>query len=177
MSNTTVIPLRQPATIDDPLTEVLRVGARELLAKAVEAEVEEFLAAHAGLRTADGHQRVVRHGHGPERQVQTGIGPVVVRRAKVRDRGDDETAGERIRFSSAILPKWARRSASLDALLPVLYLRGISTGDFQEALSALLGQDAPNLSAPVIARLKADWKADLARWQSRDLSARRYVYI
>ena len=147
MSNTTVIPLRQPATIDDPLTEVLRVGARELLAKAVEAEVEEFLAAHAGLRTADGHQRVVRHGHGPERQVQTGIGPVVVRRAKVRDRGDDETAGERIRFSSAILPKWARRSASLDALLPVLYLRGISTGDFQEALSALLGQDAPNLSA------------------------------
>ena len=177
MSNTTVIPLRQPATIDDPLTEVLRVGARELLAKAVEAEVEEFLAAHAGLRTADGHQHVVRHGHGPERQVQTGIGPVVVRRAKVRDRGDDETAGERIRFSSAILPKWARRSASLDALLPVLYLRGISTGDFQEALSALLGQDAPNLSAPVIARLKADWKADLARWQSRDLSARRYVYI
>ena len=82
-----------------------------------------------------------------------------------------------LRFSSAILPKWARRSASLDALLPILYLRGISTGDFQEALSALLGQKAPNLSPPVIARLKADWKADLARWQGRDLSARRYVYI
>ncbi len=177
MSNTTVIPLRQPDAIDDPLTEVLRAGARELLAKAVEAEVEEFLAVHAGLRTADGHRRVVRHGHGPERQVQTGIGPVAVRRAKVRDRGGDETAGERIRFSSAILPKWARRSASLDALLPVLYLRGVSTGDFQEALSALLGQEAPNLSPPVIARLKADWKADLTRWQSRDLSARRYVYI
>ena len=140
MSNTTVIPLRQPDAIDDPLTEVLRAGARELLAKAVEVEVEEFLAANAGLRTTDGHQRIVRHGHGPERQVQTGIGPVAVRRAKVRDRGVDETADERIRFSSAILPKWARRSASLDALLPILYLRGISTGDFQEALAALLGQ-------------------------------------
>ena len=177
MSNNTIIAPRQPETIDDPLTEVLRAGARELLAKAVEAEVEEFLADHDALRTTDGHQRIVRHGHGPERQVQTGIGPVAVRRPKVRDRGSDETAGERIRFSSAILPKWARRSASLDALLPTLYLRGISTGDFQEALSALLGRQAPNLSAQVIARLKVDWKADLARWQGRDLSARRYVYI
>ena len=177
MSNNTIIALRQPETIDDPLTEVLRAGARELLAKAVEAEVEEFLAGHDALRTTDGHQRIVRHGHGPERQVQTGIGPVAVRRPKVRDRGSDETAGERIRFSSAILPKWARRSASLDALLPTLYLRGISTGDFQEALSALLGRQAPNLSPQVIARLKVDWKADLARWQGRDLSARRYVYI
>jgi putative transposase len=177
MSNTTIIPLRQPDTIDDPLTDVLRSGARELLAKAVEAEVEVFLAAHASLRTSDGLKRIVRHGHGPERQVQTGIGPVAVRRPKVRDRGCDETDGDRIRFSSAILPKWARRSVSLDALLPILYLRGISTGDFQEALSALLGQKAPNLSPPVIARLKADWKADLARWQGRDLSARRYVYI
>ena len=177
MSNNTIIALRQPETIDDPLTEVLRAGARELLAKAVEAEVEEFLAGHDALRTTDGHQRIVRHGHGPERQVQTGIGPVAVRRPKVRDRGSDETAGERIRFSSAILPKWARRSASLDALLPTLYLRGISTGDFQEALSALLGPKAPNLSPPVIARLKVDWKADLARWQGRVLSARRYVYI
>ena len=163
MSDTTIIPLRQPDTIDDPLTDVLRSGARELLAKAVEAEVAEFLAGHASLRTADGLKRIVRHGHGPERQVQTGIGPVAVRRPKVRDRGGDETAGARIRFSSAILPKWARRSVSLDALLPILYLRGISTGDFQEALSALLGQKAPNLSPPVIARLKADWKADLAR--------------
>ncbi len=177
MLNPTVIPLRQPEAIDDPLTQVLRSGARELLAKAIEAEVEEFVSAYDSLRAADGRKRIVRHGHGPERNVQTGIGPVAVRRAKVRDRGGDETAGERIRFSSAILPKWARRSASLDALLPILYLRGISTGDFQEALSALLGKNAPNLSPPVIARLKADWKADLARWQGRDLSARRYVYI
>ena len=177
MSNNTIIALRQPDTIDDPLTEVLRAGARELLAKAVEAEVEVFLADHAALRTTDGRKRIVRHGHGPERQVQTGIGAVVVRRAKVRDRGADEEDGERIRFSSSILPKWARRSASLDALLPVLYLRGISTGDFQEVLSALLGKNAPNLSPQVITRLKAEWKSDLERWQGRNLAARRYVYI
>ncbi len=177
MSNDTVIPLRQPGTIEDPLTEVLRAGARELLAKAVEAEVEDFIAAHAKLRTPDGLQRVVRHGYGPERHIQTGIGSIAVRRAKVRDRSGDEESGERIRFSSAILPKWARRSASLDALLPVLYLRGISTGDFQEALSALLGREAPNLSPQAIARLKADWKTDFERWQARDFSARRYVYV
>ncbi|BAI75284.1 transposase (plasmid) [Azospirillum sp. B510] len=99
-----------------------------------------------------------------------------VRRAKVRDRGADDD-GERIRFTSGILPRWARRTKSLDALLPILYLRGISTGDFQEALSALLGKDAPNLSASVIGRLKEEWAADYARWQRRDLSARRYVYI
>ena len=177
MSNNTIIALRQPDTIDDPLTEVLRAGARELLAKAVEAEVEVFLADHAALRTTDGRKRIVRHGHGPERQVQTGIGAVVVRRAKVRDRGANAEDGERIRFSSSILPKWARRSASLDALLPVLYLRGISTGDFQEVLSALLGKNAPNLSPQVITRLKAEWKSDLERWQGRNLAARRYVYI
>lgn len=177
MSNDTIFPLRQPETIDDPLTAVLRAGARELLATAVETEVEVFLAAHADLRTADGLKRLVRHGHGPERQVQTGIGAVAVRRAKVRDRGADEDSGERIRFSSAILPKWARRSASLDGLLPILYLRGISTGDFQEALSALLGRQAPNLSPQVITRLKANWKVDLERWQGRDLAARRYVYV
>ena len=99
-----------------------------------------------------------------------------VRRAKVRDRGGAE-AGERVRFTSAILPRWARRTKSLDALLPVLYLRGVSTGDVQEALSALLGKDAPNLSPSVIGRLKEEWAADYARWQRRDLSARRYVYI
>jgi len=176
MSNDTIIALRDPDTIDDPLTQVLREGARELLAKAIEAEVADFLEAHAGLRTGAGLKRIVRHGYGPERQVQTGIGTVAVRRAKVRDRGGEE-CGERIRFNSAILPKWARRSASLDALLPILYLRGISTGDFQDALSALLGKQAPNLSAQVITRLKADWKVDFERWQARDLSARRYVYV
>ena len=171
-----VVRLRQPEEIDDPLTTILRTGARRLLEQAIEAEVDTFLAAMKDVKLVDGRDRMVRHGHGPERTIQTGIGPVAVRRAKVRDRGADEN-GERIRFTSAILPRWARRSKSLDALLPVLYLRGVSTGDFQDALSALLGKDAPNLSPSVIARLKQDWAADYARWQRRDLSARRYVYI
>ena len=180
MSDTTVIPLRHPDEIDDPLTAVLRSGARRLLAQAVEAEAEAFLAEMKGARLPDGRDRVVRHGHAPERLVQTGIGPVPVRRVKLRDRGAGAGAGEgaeRIRFTSAILPRWARRTRSLDALLPILYLRGVSMGDFQEALGALLGKDAPNLSPSVVARLRGEWEADHARWQRRDLSARRYVYL
>ena len=172
--DSTVVRFPQPEAIDDPLTAVLRAGARRLLAQAIEAEAETFLAAMADQRLADGRARVVRHGYGPERTVQTGIGPVEVRRVKVRDRAP---AGDRVRFTSRILPRWARRSRSIDALLPVLYLRGISTGDFQEALAALLGKDAPNLSPSVIARLRSDWQAEYERWQKHDLSARRYVYL
>ena len=172
--DSTVVRFPQPEAMDDPLTAVLRAGARRLLAQAIEAEAETFLAAMADQRLADGRARVVRHGYGPERTVQTGIGPVEVRRVKVRDRAP---AGDRVRFTSRILPRWARRSRSIDALLPVLYLRGISTGDFQEALAALLGKDAPNLSPSVIARLRSDWQAEYERWQKRDLSARRYVYL
>src|SRR5215204_3633540 len=149
MSDTTVIPIRQPDTNEDPLTTVLRSGARRLLAQAIEAEAEAFLAEMKGARLPDGRERVVRHGHAPERLVQTGIGPVAVRRAKLRDRGAGE-GGERIRFASAILPRWARRTRSLDALLPILYLRGVSMGDLQEALGALLGKNAPNLSPSAI---------------------------
>ena len=105
----------------------------------------------------------------------TGIGPVSVRRPKVRDRGS--VGGERIRFTSAILPRFARRTRSLDAVLPTLYLRGVSSGDFQEALEALLGKDASGLSAQAIGRLKAEWEAEHERWRRRDLSARRYVYM
>jgi transposase-like protein len=176
-SSSTVIPLRQPETIEDPLTAVLRAGARRLLAEAVEAEAEAFLAEIRGLRLPDGRERVVRHGYGPERMVQTGIGPVPVRQVKLRDRGAGANEAERIRFTSAILPRWARRTRSLDALLPILYLRGVSMGDFQEALAALLGKDAPNLSPSVIARLRDEWQAEYQRWQRRDLSARHYVYI
>jgi len=175
-SSSSVVCLRQPDTIDDPLTAVLRNGARRLLAQAIEAEADAFLATMKGMQLADGRDRVVRHGHGPERRVQTGIGPVAVQRVRLRDRGADPAA-ERIRFTSAILPRWARRTRSLDALLPILYLRGVSMGDFQDALAALLGKDAPNLSPSVIARLRGEWEADFARWQRRDLSARRYVYI
>jgi len=175
-SSSSVVPLRQPNTVDDPLTAVLRSGARRLLAQAIEAEADAFLATMKGMQLPDGRDRLVRHGHGPERLVQTGIGPVAVQRVRLRDRGA-VAAGERIRFTSAILPRWARRTRSLDALLPILYLRGVSMGDFQEALAALLGKDAPNLSPSVIARLRTEWEADYTRWQRRDLSARRYVYI
>ena len=137
MEENKIIALRQPGEVADPLTEVLRNGARALLTQAVEAEVAETLAAHAHLVTDDGRRRLVRQGSMPERTIQTGIGPVAVRQPRVRDRGGAD--GERIRFSSTLLPRYARRTKSLDALLPVLYLRGISSGDMQEALAALLG--------------------------------------
>ncbi len=176
LRDTTVIQLRQPEAIDDPLTEVAREGARRMLATVIVAEADAFVALWKDVKLPDGRDRVVRHGHGPQRMIQTGVGPVAVRRAKVRDRGEVGPA-EKIRFTSSILPKWARRTKSLDALLPILYLRGISTGDFQEALSALLGKDAPNLSPAVIRRLTAEWQVDYEAWQKRDLSARRYVYV
>ena len=177
MPNDNVTKLIQPGAFDDPLTEILRTGARTLLAQAVEAEVADFLSQHADLKTEEGCQRVVRHGHLPEREVMTGIGPVSVRQPRVRDRGVGAEAVDRIRFTPAILPPYARRSESLGVLLPVLYLKGISTGDFEEALAALLGKDAPGLSASTIARLKEVWSEEHARWQKRDLSARRYVYV
>lgn len=175
-NDTDIIALRQPESVDDPLTEIARDGARRMLAAALRAEADAFVEQYAEEVLPDGRQRVVRHGYGPERSIQTGIGALDVRRPKVRDRAatpDDE----KVRFSSSILPKWARRSRSLDALLPVLYLRGISTGDFQEALAAILGKDAPNLSPSVISRLTGEWQQEYDRWQRRDLSARRYVYI
>src|SRR3954447_330727 len=176
-SDSTIVSLCKPETLEDPLTTILRSGARQLLAQAIEAAIETFLATMKDQRLADGRERLVRHGFGPERVIQTGIGPVAVRRVKLRDRGAAETGAARIRFTSAILPRWARRTPSLDALLPTLYLRGVSMGDFQEAFTALLGHDAPNLSPSVIARLRGAWEADYMRWQRRDLSARRYVYI
>jgi putative transposase len=175
--NDNVVQLIQPGTIEDQLTEVLRCGARALLAQAVEAEVASFLAKHADLRTEDGRARVVRHGHLPEREVMTGIGPVAVRQPRVRDRAAAADNPGRIRFSPSILPPYMRRSKSIETLLPILYLKGISTGDFSEALTALLGKDAAGLSASAIGRLKDGWLDEHAAWQKRDLSARRYVYI
>jgi putative transposase len=174
--DTTVLPFRQPDAIDDPLTEVAREGARRMLAQVMIAEANAFVALWQDVKLPDGRDRIVRHGYGPERAIQTGVGPVAVRRTKVRDRGE-VSAAEKIRFTSSILPKWARRSKSLDALLPILYLRVVSTGDFREALSALLGKDAPNLSPAAITRLTAEWQAEYDAWQQRDLSARRYVYV
>ena len=177
MSDANVVKLLQPGSFADPLTEVLRNGARALLAQAVEAEVSEFLAKHIDLKTASGLGRVVRHGHLPERAVMTGIGPVGVRQPRVRDRGVAAENAERIRFTPAILPPYARRSRSLEVLIPILYLKGISTGDFEGALAALLGKDAPGLSASTIARLKEVWLDEHKHWRKRDLSAKRYVYV
>jgi len=170
-----VLQLSQPGAFSDPLTEVLRSGARALLAQAVEAEVAALLSVHADELTADDRRRLVRHGYLPEREIMTGIGPVAVRCPRVRDRLGE--GSERIRFSSAILPPYARRSKSLEVLLPILYLKGVSTGQFEEALIALLGKDAGGLSASTIARLKEAWSEEHARWSKRDLSAKRYVYF
>ena len=144
MKENTVIAFRNPADFqEEPLTEVLQAGARKLLAQAVEAEAALFLDAYAVLVDDAGRRRVVRNGYLPERAIQTGIGPVSVRQPRVRDRGDGA-----IRFTSAILPRYPRRTKSLEDLLPWLYPEGISSGDFSEALAALLGTQAPGLRPP-----------------------------
>ena len=170
MYEDTVVSFSHPdrVSIEDPLTAVLRSGARRLLAEAVEAEVEAFIAAHVDLLDEAGRRRVVRHGYLPEREVQTGIGAVAVRRPRVRDRQPDAGDG-RIHFTSSILPPYLRRAKSVEELLPWLYLKGISTGNFGEALAALLGADAPGLSATTIARLKA---LDAARSRGQALCLR-----
>jgi transposase-like protein len=175
MTDNNVIKLAQPGTFIDSLTEILRGGARALLTQAVEAEVADFLHRHCDLKTDAGRRRVVRHGHLPEREILTGIGPVGVRQPRIRDR--EAAADERIRFHPTILPPYARRTKSLEVLIPILYLKGISTGDFEGALAALVGKDAPGLSASTIARLKEAWTDEHERWQKRDLSMKRYVYF
>jgi putative transposase len=166
----------------------LRNGARALLAKAVEAEVADFLGKHADFRTQEGQQRVIRHGHLPEREVMTGIGPVTVRQPRVRDRAAAAGGPGQTRFSPSILPSYMRRSKSIETLLPILYLKGISTGDFSEALAALLGQgccrlrpSAASKTADMVRRYVYIWadgihletRLENADWQKRDLSANR----
>jgi putative transposase len=176
MSNSTVVDLQKSRQVfEDQLTLLLREGAQRMLATAVEAEIQTFLVSYAGERNPAGLQRLVRNGHLPEREIQTGIGPVKVKMPRVRDTGGG--AGERIHFTSKILPPYLRRTRSLEELIPWLYLKGISTGDFSEALAALLGPDAPGLSPASISRLKEVWKDELGAWQGRDLSRKRYVYF
>lgn len=175
MTKTTITTLRDPHGFSpDPLTVILRAGARDLIQQAVEAELSVLLEAYSDDRTEDGRARLVRHGHLPERDVITGIGAVPVKVPRVRDRGN---TADKIRFTSTILPPYLRKAKSIEELLPWLYLKGISTGDFQEALAALLGPNAAGLSSTTISRLKADWWDEYDRWQRRDLSARRFVYI
>jgi putative transposase len=151
------------------LEQVIAEGARKMLQAAIENEVQEYLQAYGGRRTDNGQAVVVRNGHLPERDLVTGVGPLKVRQPRVRHRDGQK-------FSSAILPKYLRRVPSIDALIPALYLKGVSTGDFTEALAAILGESARGLSATNIVRLKASWEQDYQAWRQRDLSQKRYVY-
>ena len=173
MTNTTLNVLSQPdETGTDVLTALLRNGARQLIAQAVEVELQQLLQAHEELRLPDGRKAVVRNGYLPERSIQTGIGDVDIKVPKVRDR-----SGSGIRFTSALLPPYLKRARSVEELLPWLYLKGISTGDYQEALAALLGDNAKGLSANTISRLKERWIDEHREWRQRDLSDKRYVYL
>lgn len=159
-------------TLEDPLTQLLRDGAKQLIAQAVEAELQVFLESYEGISMADGRKAVVRNGHLPERTVQTGIGGVEVCIPKVRDR-----SGSGIKFNSTLLPPYLKRAKSIEELLPWLYLRGISSGDFQQSLAALLGEQAQGLSANTISRLKSKWIDEYTQWRKKDLSDKRYVYF
>jgi putative transposase len=167
------LPLHSP---HDSLTPILREGATRLLGQAIEAEVAEYIARHAAERDTKGYRLVVRNGHKEQREIQTGIGSIAIKQPRVNDRHVDEK-GQRRRFTSAILPPYLRRTRSLEELIPWLYLKGISTGDFSEALAALLGPEAPGLSASTIVRLKETWQSEYEAWSKRSLAGKRYVYV
>ena len=158
----------------DVLTEILRAGSHKLLAAALDVEIEEFLAKFADEKDQRGRQRIVRNGFHQPREVQTGIGSIQVKAPRARDQ---EPAQGPIKFTSTILPPYLRRSKSIEELLPWLYLKGVSTGDFGDALTALLGPSAPGLSASTISRLKQSWEGDYEAWNRRDLSQKKYVYV
>lgn len=173
MSKNRIIALKKPGEFsEDPLTELLRSGAKRLIADAVEAELCELLTHYEELRNEQGNLQVVRNGYLPEREIQTGIGPVKVRVPKIRDK-----SGQGIKFNSVLLPPYLRKTRSLEEVLPWLYLKGISTGDFQEALQALLGSDAKGLSASTISRCKQVWEEEHKTWSRRRLENKQYVYI
>lgn len=176
MKTDTVTKLKRPASAvqlppDDPLTTLLREGAQKLIAQAVEAELQTLLERHADKRTEDGRLAVVRNGYLPERDFQTGIGSMPVRIPKVRDR-----SGSGVKFNSELVPPYLRRTKSVETLLPWLYLKGISTGDFQEALTAILGAEAKGLSPSTITRLKQTWEKEHQDWAKSSLAKKRYVY-
>ena len=171
MSEDNVIKLKKPDVfVDDPITDILRQGARKLLTQALEAEIKIFVHQYKDLVDELGRQRIVRNGYLPKREFQTGIGPVPVKVPRVRDRSGQ--CSDRVYFNSSILPPYLRKTKSMEQLIPWLYLKGISTGDFTDALAALVGKAAPGLSAPTISRLKMCWEKDFQDWQRRDLSAR-----
>ncbi len=170
---TNVIDLQHQTTTNarSVLDEIVREGARRMLQAAIEEEVAAYIDTHQDLRDEHGHRLVVRNGHLPEREILTGAGPLTVKKPRVHDRREGQ------RFTSAILPPYLRRSPSIDALIPVLYLKGISTGDFSEALTAILGEGAVGLSAANIVRLKEGWQQEYDQWSRRDLTGKRYAYF
>lgn len=173
MSQNKIIALKNPEENSaDPLTELLRTGARKLITDAVEAELQILLSQYADLKDDQGRQLVVRNGYLPEREIQTGIGPVTVKVPKVRDKSK-----QGIKFNSALLPPYLRKTKSVEEVLPWLYLKGISTGDFHEALQALLGSNAKGLSASTISRCKRVWEEEHDVWSRRSFEQKRYVYI
>ena len=158
----------------DVLTELLRQGAQEMLATAIEAEVAEWIAEHEHVTDQRGHRQVVRNGYLPQRKIITGLGPIEVEQPRVRDK---RPATDQETFASKILPPYLRKTKSIEELLPWLYLKGISTGDFNEALQSLLGPDCPGLSASTITRLVETWKDEHRGWSKRSLEGKQYVYV
>ena len=158
----------------DVLTEVLREGAQTLLVQAIEEEVADWIERHADLKDENGHRLVVRNGRLPKRQITTGIGQVEIEQPRVRDR---RPPAEAEKFTSKILPPYLRKTKSLEELIPWLSLKGISTGDFGEALEAILGRDAPGLSASTITRLQGVWEQAYGVWSKRSLKGQQYVYV
>lgn len=168
--------LRMESTGRDPLHELARKGAKQMIAQALEEEVREYLDRHADVRDDAGHRLVVRNGHKPAREILTGVGPVEVSQPRVDDRRVDQE-GRRERFESKLLPPYLRRAKSVDELVPWLYLKGISTGDMSESLAALLGPEAGGLSAANVVRLKGIWTQEHQAWSQRSLAGKRYVYF
>ena len=164
----------QSTSAEDVMTAILREGARQMLATAIDAEVADWIDRHAHLKDDQGRRQVTRNGHLPQRTVTTGIGEVPVRQPRVRDRRPD---GVRVKFTSKILPPYLRKTKSIEDLIPWLYLKGVSTGDFPEALSALLGPDAAGLSATTVTRLKSHWEQEYAQWNKRSLEGKQYAYV
>lgn len=175
MNKDNVISLKQLGEFEDQLTQILRQGAQALIAQAVEAEFAAFLESQADKKLENGHQRIVRHSHLPERCVATGIGSVPVKVPRSRDR--QESGDESVKFSSQILPPYVRRSKSIEAALPYLYLKGISSGDFEPVMTALLGKEATGFSADTILRLRKTWQEDMDKWDQRRLESKNYVYM
>lgn len=174
-SEADVLAFRGLSTARSALDELVRQGAQRMLQAALEEEVNEFIDRHADRRDERGNRQVVRNGYKQEREILTGAGPLAVRQARVRDRAVN--AEQRVHFSSRILPPYLRRSTSIDELIPWLYLKGVSSSDFQEALQALLGEHAKGLSANVVVKLKEQWSSEYDAWRKRDLSAKQYVYL